>query len=167
MGISVKQNQSNITIALEPIFFQAERVIVSTQKVDENVSTTQEAIRLTKEDMYLNPSFMGESDVIRTVAASVGVTQFEGMQGMYVRGGSQEQNLVLFDNAIIYNPSHILGIFSVFNPDIVSSVSLYKSGIPAKAWSYYSYQGELLYVVYYKKGVEDKIVTVSNKHGLQ
>ena len=132
LGISVKQNQSNITIALEPIFFQAERVIVSTQKVDENVSTTQEAIRLTKEDMYLNPSFMGESDVIRTVAASVGVTQFEGMQGMYVRGGSQEQNLVLFDNAIIYNPSHILGIFSVFNPDIVSSVSLYKSGIPAQ-----------------------------------
>ena len=56
----------------------------------------------------------------------------EGSSGLFVRGGSSDQNLVLLDNALVYNPNHLFGLFSVFNPDVVQSVDLYKSGFPAQ-----------------------------------
>ncbi|MGN6494813.1 MAG: TonB-dependent receptor [Agriterribacter sp.] len=79
------------------------------------------------------PVVFGEADVLRVVQTLPGVkTVGEASTGFNVRGGSADQNLILFNDATVYNPSHFFGFFSAFNPDVVSSVELYKSSIPAK-----------------------------------
>lgn len=79
------------------------------------------------------PAFLGEADVIKSITLLPGVaTVGEGTTGFNVRGGAIDQNLVILDEAPVYNTSHLFGFFSVFNPDIVKDVNLYKSGIPAK-----------------------------------
>ena len=79
------------------------------------------------------PSAFGEGDVLKAVLTIPGVkTVGEASGGFNVRGGSSDQNLVLFNEGTIYNPSHLFGIFSAFNPDIIADVMLYKSSIPAE-----------------------------------
>ncbi len=79
------------------------------------------------------PAVLGESDVLRAVLTLPGVTSVgEASTGFNVRGGSADQNLILFNDATIYNPSHLFGFFSAFNPDIIKGVELYKSSIPEK-----------------------------------
>jgi CarboxypepD_reg-like domain/TonB-dependent Receptor Plug Domain len=79
------------------------------------------------------PSFLGESDVLRTLQLMPGVsTVGEGASGFNVRGGGVGQNLVLLDEAPVYNTSHLFGFFSVFNPDAVKDVKLYKGAIPSR-----------------------------------
>ena len=79
------------------------------------------------------PVLFGERDVMKTMQLMPGVkTAGEGNSGFYVRGGSLDQNLVLLDEAPVYNPSHLLGFFSVFNSDALKDVTLYKGGMPAE-----------------------------------
>ncbi len=79
------------------------------------------------------PPLMGEIDIIRSVTSLPGVVNAgEGSAGFYVRGGGSDQNLVLFDEAPIFNTSHLFGFFSVFNADVLKGYSLYRSGISAK-----------------------------------
>ncbi len=79
------------------------------------------------------PVVFGEADVIRAVLTLPGVTTVgEASTGFNVRGGSTDQNLILFNDATIYNPSHLFGFFSSFNPDVISDIELYKSSIPEK-----------------------------------
>jgi len=79
------------------------------------------------------PSAFGEGDIIHAVLTLPGVKSVgEASSGFNVRGGSTDQNLVLFNDGTIYNPTHLFGIFSAFNPDVVSEVELYKSSIPAE-----------------------------------
>jgi hypothetical protein len=79
------------------------------------------------------PAVLGESDVLRAVITLPGVTTVgEASTGFNVRGGSADQNLILFNDATIYNPSHLFGFFSAFNADIIKGVELYKSSIPEK-----------------------------------
>jgi hypothetical protein len=79
------------------------------------------------------PTAFGETDILRVVLTLPGVKSVgEGSTGMNVRGGATDQNLILFNDAVIYNPSHLFGFFSAFNPDILKTVELYKSAIPAK-----------------------------------
>jgi hypothetical protein len=79
------------------------------------------------------PALFGEADVLRVVMALPGVkTVGEASTGLNVRGGSTDQNLILFNDATIYNPAHFFGMFSSFNPDLVKEVNLYKSSIPPR-----------------------------------
>ena len=79
------------------------------------------------------PAFAGEVDIIKSIQLLPGVSTIgEGASGFNVRGGSVGQNLVLLDEAPVYQTSHMLGFFSVFNPDAVKDVKLYKGGIPAQ-----------------------------------
>ena len=79
------------------------------------------------------PTAFGEADILRVVLMLPGVKSIgEGNTGMSVRGGGTDQNLVLFNDATIYNPSHLFGFFSTFNPDVLKSVELYKSSVPAR-----------------------------------
>ncbi len=79
------------------------------------------------------PVVFGEADVLRVVMAMPGVkTVGEASTGLNVRGGSADQNLILFNDATIYNPAHFFGMFSAFNPDIIKDVTLYKSSMPAR-----------------------------------
>jgi hypothetical protein len=78
------------------------------------------------------PAFLGEVDVLKTIQLLPGVSSVsEGGQGFYVRGGGPDQNLVLLDNAQVYNASHLFGFFSVFNSDAIKSVNLIKGSMPA------------------------------------
>ena len=78
------------------------------------------------------PAFMGEVDLLKIIQLMPGVKSAgDGNTGFYVRGGGPDQNLILLDEAVIYNPSHLLGFFSVFNGDAVSGIQLYKGGMPA------------------------------------
>ena len=79
------------------------------------------------------PVILGEADVIKSILLLPGVTNAgEGASGFNVRGGSVDQNLILLDEAIIFNSSHLFGFFSVFNPDAIKDIKLYKGGIPAR-----------------------------------
>lgn len=89
--------------------------------------------KLTVKTIKQVPVVFGEADVLRVVTTLPGVTTAgEAGSGFNVRGGSTDQNLILFNDATIYNPSHLFGFFSAFNPDIIKTVELYKSSIPAK-----------------------------------
>ncbi len=80
------------------------------------------------------PVVFGESDILKTIQLLPGVSSAgEGASGFNVRGGAADQNLILFDEAIIYNSSHLFGLFSVFNSDAIKEVKLYKGGIPSSA----------------------------------
>lgn len=99
----------------------------------ENINSTQLGqIELDIEKIKTLPAFLGEVDIIKTLQLLPGVSSAnEGGQGFYVRGGSPDQNLVLLDEAQVYNASHLFGFFSVFNADAVKSVNLIKGGMPA------------------------------------
>ena len=107
-------------------------VIVSAERVA-NVNRVQMGVeRLTIRSIKQMPVVFGEADILRAVLTLPGVKSVgEASTGFNVRGGSADQNLILFNDATIYNPSHFFGFFSAFNPEIVREVELYKSSIPA------------------------------------
>ncbi len=109
-------------------------VVVTATDEDENVSTVQMSVeRLDMSTIEKLPSLLGEVDVLRSIQLLPGVTSVgEGAAGFNVRGGSIDQNLVILDEAPVFNSSHLFGFFSVFNPDAVKGVKLYKGGIPAR-----------------------------------
>lgn len=91
------------------------------------------SVELRPSEVRAIPQLFGERDVIKAIQLLPGVqATSEGGSGFYVRGGGADQNLVLLDEAPVYNPSHLLGFFSVFNGDAINSAELYKSGIPAR-----------------------------------
>lgn len=107
---------------------------VTGEKLDQNVLEVQmSSERMSVERIKSIPAFMGEVDIIKAIQLLPGVqTVGEGSTGMYVRGGGADQNLILLDESPVYNASHLLGIFSVFNPDAIKDVQLYKGAIPAQ-----------------------------------
>ena len=107
--------------------------IVVNAKADENTKSAQLGqIDLDIDQIKTLPAFMGEVDIIKTIQLLPGVSSAaEGGQGFYVRGGGPDQNLVLLDEAVVYNAAHLFGFFSVFNADAVKSVNLIKGGMPA------------------------------------
>jgi len=111
-----------------------EAVVVTAEPEDVNVSGVEmSTAEMSIETIRKIPSFLGEVDVIKSLQMLPGVSSVgEGSSGFNVRGGSVGQNLVILDEAPVYNTSHMLGFFSVFNPDAVKDVKLYKGGIPPK-----------------------------------
>jgi hypothetical protein len=107
-------------------------VVVSAQKVS-NITKQMGMERLNIDAIKRVPTVFGEADIMKTILTLPGVkTVGEISSGFNVRGGSSDQNLVLMNGATIYNPSHFFGMFSVFNPELVKDIELYKSSIPAK-----------------------------------
>jgi hypothetical protein len=119
-------------------------LVESTESLAEVVITENvEQLNIRKPQMSLNalsastikqiPVVLGEADVIKSILLLPGVTSGgEGASGFNVRGGAADQNLILLDEAIIFNSSHLFGFFSVFNPDAIKDLKLYKGGIPAR-----------------------------------
>ena len=116
----------------------------STESLDEIVITENvEKLNIRKPQMSVNslsintikqmPVVLGEVDIIKSITLLPGVSNAgEGSSGFNVRGGAVDQNLILLDEATIFNSSHLFGLFSVFNPDAIKDLKLYKGGIPAK-----------------------------------
>ena len=136
--LNINSDQT-FNVILAPVTIQTESVIITTRNPGENTESSKTGlIEFTGKEMKKMPTLMGETDVIRVLNYSPGVQSAgDGNSGYYVRGGNVDQNLILLDNAVVYNPSHVLGFFSVFNSDIIRNVTLIKSGIPA------SYGGRL------------------------
>ncbi|HPW98703.1 MAG TPA: TonB-dependent receptor, partial [Flavobacterium sp.] len=117
---------------------------LSSQVLDEVIITdAPKRINIRKPEMSVNrlsiqeikemPVILGEVDIIKSILTLPGVTNAgEGQSGFNVRGGGADQNLILLDEATIYNSSHLFGLFSVFNPDAIKDLKLYKGGIPAR-----------------------------------
>ncbi len=113
---------------------QLEEVIVQSERIDRNVSSVEMSVaQLDVKDVKKMPALLGEVDIIRTLTLLPGIsTVGEASNGFNVRGGNTDQNLILLDEAPIYNSSHLFGFFSIFNADAVKDVKLYKGGIPAR-----------------------------------
>jgi len=131
--IDLQANVSrNINLLMEPENLQ--EVVVEETPLDENITSVQmskNTINMTQ--VRKLPALLGEVDIIKSVQMLPGViTAGEGTSAFFVRGGSADQNLILIDEAPIYDPSHVFGLFSVFNADVIKDSELYRGGIPAR-----------------------------------
>lgn len=112
----------------------SEAVVVTSKKRDANVKNAQMGkFTLPIEQIKAIPAFLGEVDLLKTVQLLPGVRNAgEGSSGIYVRGGGPDQNLILLDDAPVYNTGHLFGFFSIFNADAIKNVTLIKGGMPAQ-----------------------------------
>lgn len=112
---------------------EMEEVLVTAYAADTKVSDVTAGVeRMNIRDINVQPAFMGEVDVVKSLQWLPGVSSAgEGSAGFNVRGGRIDQNLVLLEGAPIFNPTHLLGFFSAFQPDVIESFSLYKGHVPA------------------------------------
>lgn len=123
-----------VNIELLPRGNVLEEVVVSSKSANRNVSNPQMGtLGFTMEEVKNIPVVFGERDILKTIQLLPGIGKGgEGSSDFYVRGGGGDQNLVLLDEATVYNASHLLGFFSTFNSDAIKDLELYKGGIPAK-----------------------------------
>ncbi len=123
-----------LNIELQEEATSLSEVTITEEKEDVNVTSMQMSVaKLDIKQIQKIPALLGEVDVIRSIQLLPGVsTVGEGASGFNVRGGNIDQNLVLLDEAPVYNSSHLFGFFSVFNPDAVKDIKLIKGGIPAQ-----------------------------------
>jgi hypothetical protein len=133
MKIELHKNiKQNINLTLFGSALQ--EVSVQSVKSNDNVTSTQTGmVQLDVKEISKIPVFFGEKDIMKTIELIPGVISAgEGNSGFYVRGGASDQNLILLDEATVYNAYHLLGFFSVFNSDALKDVTLYKSGMPVQ-----------------------------------
>src|SRR5688572_20811325 len=123
-----------LNIALHSATALSEEVVVTSSKKDNNVKAAQMGnISLPIDQIKSVPAFLGEVDLLKVVQLLPGVRNAgEGTSGLYVRGGGPDQNLIMLDDAIVYNTGHLFGFFSIFNSDAIKNVSLIKGGMPAQ-----------------------------------
>ena len=131
--VNVTVKPQTINMKLTPETETLSEVEVTSQSKDRNVSALEMSVQtLDRITIKKIPALMGEVDVIKSIQLLPGVqAASEGSSGFSVRGGATDQNLILLDGAPIYNASHFLGFFSVFNNDVVKDATLYKGDIPA------------------------------------
>lgn len=113
---------------------ELEQITVTETRSNDNVREVLAGVeQLSIERMERQAKFLGETDVLRSLQSVSGVTSVgEGASGFNVRGGNTDENLILMDGNLVFNPVHALGFFSLFHPDMVQGVTLYKGGVPAK-----------------------------------
>lgn len=128
------QGNTTLNIALVPRRELLQAMVITGESATENITSREMgAVKMDIRTVERIPALLGEVDVIKAIQLLPGVQSAgEGTSGFSVRGGSKDQNLVLLDEAAIYNASHLLGFFSVFNNDAIKEVKLYKGDIPAR-----------------------------------
>ena len=131
--VELTRNQS-LDFELSPRVVSTETVVIQAEQEDENISQIQmSTVKLGIQEIRRMPQLFGEVDIIRSIQLLPGVTTVgEGASGFNVRGGNVDQNLILLDEAPVYNSSHLLGFFSIFNSDAIKDVQIFKGGIPAQ-----------------------------------
>jgi hypothetical protein len=128
------QGNTRLDVSLTPKSAAISEVVVYSRKRDANVRNAQMGkIDLSIEQIKNIPAFMGEVDILKTIQLLPGVRNAgEGNAGFYVRGGGPDQNLIMLDDAVVYNTGHLFGFFSIFNSDAIKNTSLIKGGMPAQ-----------------------------------
>ena len=127
------QKSVNRTFELEPTAISGEEVVIQGEKADKNIASADVGhMEMKIEAIKALPALMGEADVIKSIQLLPGVQSGgEGNSGYYVRGSGTDQNLILLDEATVYNAGHLFGFFSIFNADAVKNIDMVKSGMPA------------------------------------
>lgn len=133
IAVNLSSNQSYNFDIVSKTFANSE-VIVYSKRRDANVKNAQMGkVDLTMTQIKSIPAFMGEVDLLKAIQLLPGIRNAgEGNAGFYVRGGGPDQNLILLDDAVVYNTGHLFGFFSIFNSDAIKNVSLIKGGMPAQ-----------------------------------
>ena len=127
------QKDVTLNISLELKSDELDEVVVVGNQINKVEDTQMSMIDVPIQKLQKIPVILGEADVLKVIQLLPGVQSgTEGTSGIYVRGGGPDQNLFLLDGVPVYNASHLLGFFSVFNPDAVKTVQLYKGGFPAR-----------------------------------
>lgn len=131
--LQLSKNQQ-LEITLNQTTTELQEVIVTADAPEiESEKTPMSVMRLSAAEVQNMPALLGENDVMKTLQLMPGVQSgAEGSAGIYVRGGSPDQNLIILDDAIVYNANHLFGFFSVFNGDALKSVEMIKGGFPAR-----------------------------------
>lgn len=131
--IRLNSNQ-NFNFLLPPRATASQEVVVYAKRRDENVKTAQMGrFDLSVAKVKALPVLLGEVDLLKTLQLLPGIRNAgEGNTGLYVRGGGPDQNLIILDDAVVYNTGHLFGFFSVFNSDAIKNVTLIKGGMPAQ-----------------------------------
>lgn len=144
------QKSVNRTFELEPTAISGEEVVIQGEKADKNIASADVGhMEMKIEAIKALPALMGEADVIKSIQLLPGVQSGgEGNSGYYVRGSGTDQNLILLDEATVYNAGHLFGFFSIFNADAVKNIDMVKSGMPA----YYGGRAASILNVYQKEG---------------
>jgi hypothetical protein len=130
----VLSSTRSINFSLLPEGSVLGEVVVNSTAKNAKVASAQMGMeKLNMKEISAVPMLFGEKDLVKVIQLLPGVKAAgEGNSGFYVRGGAADENLVLLDNATVYNPSHVLGFFSTFNSDAIKDVSLFKGGMPAQ-----------------------------------
>lgn len=131
--VSCAQNQS-IAFDLKPESQLLEEAIITDNAVRDVIQQNQMGVqKISSNTLKSIPVIMGETDILKVIQLTAGVQSgTEGQGGFYVRGGGGDQNLILLDEAVVYNPDHFFGFFSTFNTDIIKNLEVYKSDFPAQ-----------------------------------
>ncbi len=130
VDLTAADKSLNVSLA-EGVVMQ--EVVITAEQKDKNVESTRMGeVTLPVENIKKLPLLFGEADVLKAIQLLPGVKSIEGSSGLYIRGGGIDQNLVLLDEAVVYNPGHLLGFVSVFNADAIKNTTLIKGGMPAQ-----------------------------------
>lgn len=123
-----------LNISLEDIIKDLDEVVVTSDSRSRSLSSPQMGVeKLSTKDIKYIPVLLGERDILKVVQLLPGVKSAgDGNSGFFVRGGAADQNLILLDEAPVYNASHLLGFFSTFNSDAIKDMTMYKTGMPAQ-----------------------------------
>ena len=130
--LDLKEN-TKISFDMEEESIALKEITITGEKNNNNVVQSELISKIDIKEIQNIPVILGEKDILKTIQLLPGVTPAgEGNAGFYVRGGGVDQNLILLDEAPVYNPSHLLGFFSTFNSDAIKDITLYKGGFPAE-----------------------------------
>jgi hypothetical protein len=131
--ITVSTQDINLNFSLSSNAISTKEAVITGERNNKNVTSTEMSrVELSGEQVKTLPVIFGEPDVLKAITLLPGIKSGgEGGTGFYVRGGGPDQNLILMDDAVIYNASHLLGFLSVFNTDAVRNVEVIKGGMPA------------------------------------
>ncbi len=113
---------------------ELQEVVVKANSYKESIRSTEMSVEeISTREVKVIPALLGESDILKTIQLKPGIPSgSEGTTGLYVRGGGGDQNLIVLDEAVVYNANHLFGFFSTFNTDAVKDLKLYKGGFPAQ-----------------------------------
>ncbi|MEO1258298.1 MAG: TonB-dependent receptor [Bacteroidota bacterium] len=113
---------------------QLTEITVKANSYKESIRSTEMSVEeLSTKEVKVIPAFLGETDILKTIQLKPGIPSgSEGVTGLFVRGGSNDQNLIILDEAVVYNANHLFGFFSTFNTDAIKDLKLYKGGFPAQ-----------------------------------
>ena len=131
-NITLNSDQT-LNVELESAAYMNKEVVVTGERNKNVEDSRMSVMKIPIETAKTLPAFMGEVDIMKTIQLLPGIQAAgEGNSGFYVRGGGPDQNLIILDEATIYNASHLLGFFSVFNADAIKDMEIYKGGMPAQ-----------------------------------